>query len=162
MMVEEEDGACQMTAAQEIAARAIDPCATSSNIVATFREEGDAAIDPEHGQAAMRAQVEAARMGTFDGAEATLVGQAAALNAIFAHMAQRGHAQLGQPGTAGERDLRLALRAQTQCRATLNVLAGLTGQRPEAAEPPMQYARIERRIIYPPERPGEPEIVQHY
>jgi hypothetical protein len=161
-MAEEEDGARRMTAAQEIAARAIDPCATSSNIVATFREEGDAAIDPEHGQAAMRARVEAVRMGAFDGAEATLAGQAAALNAIFAHMAQRGHAQLDQPGKAGERYLRLALRAQTQCRATLNVLAGLTGHRPEGAEAPRQITQIERRIVYPAAEPGEPEIVRRY
>ena len=161
-MMEEEDGACPMTAAQEIAARAIDPCATSSNIVATFREEDDAAIDPEHGQAAMRERVEAVRNGAFDGAEATLVGQAAALNAIFAHMARRGHAHLNQPGKTGERYLRLALRAQTQCRATLNVLAGLTGQRPEDAEAPIHYTQIERRIVYPARGPGEPEIVRRY
>ena len=161
-MAEEEDGACVMTVAQEIATRAIDPCATSSRIVAAFREEGDAAIDPDHGQAAMRERVEAVRNGAFDSAEATLVGQAAALNAIFAHMARRGHAHLDQPGKAGERYLRLALRAQTQCRATLNVLAGLSDQRPEEAEAPTQIMQIERRMIYPAAGPGEPEIVRRY
>jgi hypothetical protein len=160
-MEEEEDGVCRTTA-QESAARAIDPCATSAQIVAAFREEGDAAIDPELGQAAMRERVEAVRNGAFDGAQATLAGQAAALNAIFAHMARRGAAQLDQPGKRSERLLRLALRAQTQCRATLNVLAGLSGQRPEEAEAPVHYTQIERRIIYPPERPGEPEVVKHY
>jgi hypothetical protein len=162
MMTKEEDGVCGMTAAQEIAVRAIDPCATSSQIVAAFREEGDATIDPDDGQAAMRERVEAVRKGGFNDAEATLVGQAAALNAIFAHMARRGHAHLDQPGKAGERYLRLALRAQTQCRATLNALAGLSEHRPEDTEASRQINVIERRIIYPPARPGEPEIVRHY
>ncbi|HWI84866.1 MAG TPA: hypothetical protein VNT42_00900 [Sphingomonas sp.] len=162
MADEEEKGACAMTPAQEIAARAIDPCATSSQIVAAFREEGDAAIDPDHGQAAMRQRVEAVRNGKFDSAEATLVGQAAALNAIFAHMARRGQAHLDQPGKRAERYLRLALRAQTQCRATLNVLAHVSGQRPEEPEPPRQITQIERRIVYPPREPGGQEIVRSY
>jgi hypothetical protein len=161
-MAEEEDGVCWMTAAQEIAMRAMDPCATSSTIVATFREEGAPTIDADLGQATMREQVEAVRNGTYDSAEATLVGQAAALNAIFAHLAQRGHAHLEQPGKRGERYLRLALRAQTQCRATLNVLKGLNGGSPKKAEAPRQYNVIERRIVYPPAGPGEPEFVRRY
>jgi len=161
-MTEEADGRQWMTVAQEHAARAIDPCATSSRIVAAFREEDEAAIDQEHGQAAVRHQVEEVRNGALTMTEATLVGQAAALNAIFAHMARRGHAHLDRPGKAGERYLRLALRAQAQCRATLNALAQATGQRPEEAQAPAAIQRIERVVVYPPSEPGGPEFVRHY
>ena len=88
-MTEEADGRQWMTVAQEHAARAIDPCATSSRIVAAFREEDEAAIDQEHGQAAVRHQVEEVRNGALTMTEATLVGQAAALNALAQATGQR-------------------------------------------------------------------------
>ena len=143
---------------REIAEQAIDPNVTSAAVVAAFWECLDGGIDPQAGYEAMRAHVAQARQNVRASAEATLLGQAAALNAIFADMARRAQAHMGRPGRAAERYLRLAMRAQNQCRATLNVVAELSGQRPDVVEPNERIVRIERRIVYPERRPGEEPI----
>lgn len=55
--------------------------------------------------------------------EAMLGGQAAALNTMFAELARRGALNMGEYMGAAETYLKLALRAQSQCRATLETLA---------------------------------------
>lgn len=55
--------------------------------------------------------------------EAMLGGQAAALNTMFAELARRGAVNMGEYIGAAETYLKLALRAQSQCRATLETLA---------------------------------------
>ena len=139
---------------RELAEQAIDPDVTSAAVVAAFWECLDGGIDPQAGYEAMRAHVAQARKNVRASAEATLLGQAAALNAIFADMARRAQAHLGRPGRAAERYLRLSMRAQNQCRATLNALTTLGSQPSEGAEQNEPIVRIERRI-YPQPRPGE-------
>jgi len=143
---------------RELAEQAIDPDVTSAAVVAAFWECLDGGIDPQAGYEAMRAHVAQARKNVRASAEATLLGQAAALNAIFADMARRAQAHLGRPGRAAERYLRLAMRAQNQCRATLNALAELSRQRPDVVEPSDRIVRIERRIVYPERRPSEEAV----
>lgn len=133
---------------REIAEQSIDPCVTSAAVVAAFWQ-GVEALDPQCGYEAMLDRVQEVRKGARRGAEATLAGQAAALHAIFVHMARRGQAWLDQPGKAGERYLRLALRAQAQCRATLNALAEMAEPQPEKTDEPERILRIERVIIEP-------------
>ena len=145
-------------ALREVAEQAIDPDVTSAAVVAAFWECLDGEIDPQAGYEAMRAHVAQARKNVRASAEATLLGQAAALNTIFADMARRAQAHLGRPGRAAERYLRLAMRAQNQCRATLNALAELSRQRPDVAEPSDRIVRIERRIVYPERRPNEEPV----
>lgn len=135
---------------REIAAQAVDPCVTSSSVVAAFWEEtGGAAIDPQAAYEAVLDQVQAVREGVLSGPEAMLVGQATALNAIFAEMARRGHAALGRPGIAAERYLRLAVRAQAQCRATVRALSDMANRPTKEIEAPRQITRIERIIVHP-------------
>lgn len=83
---------------------------------------------------ALRASVKAAQGGDLAGAEAMLAAQAAALNAIFGEMARRSALNMGQYLDAAERYMRLALKAQGQCRATLETLAAIKN-------PPIVYAR---------------------
>ncbi len=133
-----------------IAAQAMDPCVTNSVVVAAFWEETGGAIDPQAGYDALRAQAEAVREGGLCNAEATLVGQAAALNAVFVDMARRGQAALGRPGYAADRYLRLAMRAQNQCRATLNALMAMAERPSKSAGAPMPIQEIRRIIVRPP------------
>jgi hypothetical protein len=138
---------------REIAAQAVDPCVTSSMVVAAFWEQArGSSIDPKAGYDVIQDEVDAVRDGGMTGAQATLVGQAMALNAIFAEMARRGGAMLGRPGNAAERYLKLAMRAQAQCRATLQVLNEIAegGTPDEAKEDKERITRIERVIVYPP------------
>ncbi len=55
--------------------------------------------------------------------ETMLTAQADALDAIFSHLARRAALNLGEYIGAAETYLKLALRAQSQCRATLETLA---------------------------------------
>jgi hypothetical protein len=148
---------------REIAAQAVDPCVTSSVVVAAFWEEANgAAIDPQAGYEAVRDQVEEVRNGGLSGAEATLVGQATALNVIFAEMARRGQAALNRPGNAAERYLRLAMRAQTQCRATLHELRDLADRPTKEAEEDTAIRVIQRIIIRPKDYGDDvPKIDMH-
>lgn len=58
-------------------------------------------------------------------AEQMLCAQAIALNAIFGEMARRSAMNMGEYIDATDRYMRLALKAQGQCRATLETLAAI-------------------------------------
>lgn len=81
---------------------------------------------------ALRAQVAEVQTGNMKGVEKTLVVQANTLDAIFNNLAMRAANQNYIP--AMESLLRLALKAQNQCRATLETLATIKN-------PPVIYAR---------------------
>lgn len=66
--------------------------------------------------------------------EAMLGGQAAALNTMFAELARRGALNMGEHLEAMNIYLKLALRAQSQCRATLETLAAIKN-------PPVVFAK---------------------
>lgn len=64
--------------------------------------------------------------------KATLTEHAAALDAIFTELARRGALNLGEYLSASETYLRLALKAQSQCHATLETLAEIKNPHPVA------------------------------
>jgi hypothetical protein len=69
-------------------------------------------------------QVAKANRGDLSRAEGMLMAQAHTLNAIFNSLARGAYANLGGGDLeAGDRAIRLALKAQSQCRATLATLA---------------------------------------
>lgn len=76
----------------------------------------------------------AANGGDLKNAEQMLVAQAAALNAIFNEMARRSGQNMGTHTSAAEMYMRLAFKAQSQCRTTIETLA-------EMKNPPVVFAR---------------------
>lgn len=74
---------------------------------------------------ALRERADGMSRGDLSGAEAMLVAQASSLNAIFTEMAIRAAANVSQDLGATEIYMRLALKAQAQCRATLEALAAI-------------------------------------
>jgi hypothetical protein len=83
----------------------------------------------------MNAQVQAVQRGDMTRPEAMLVAQAHALNCLFTSLSLRSEGNLNKDFLeAGERYMRLALKAQSQCRATLETLAAIKN-------PPVVYAR---------------------
>lgn len=66
--------------------------------------------------------------------EQTLLSQTAALDAMFASLARRAALNMGVNREASETYLRLALRAQNQCRMTLETLATIKN-------PPVVFAK---------------------
>lgn len=80
-------------------------------------------------------QVAAANAGHLSRAEGMLIAQAHTLDEIFNHLARRSHTNMTAGyGDAAERYLRLALKAQTQCRATIETLATVKN-------PPVLFAK---------------------
>lgn len=84
--------------------------------------------------AALKAQIKDVQSGSLAIAENTLVAQANTLDAIFNELARRAAMNMGEYLGATETYLRLALKAQSQCRATLETLATIKN-------PPVIYAR---------------------
>jgi len=72
--------------------------------------------------------------GDLSAAETMLLAQAVALNGIFGELARRAALNMGEHLTATETYLKLALKAQSQSRATLVALA-------EIKSPPAVFAR---------------------
>lgn len=82
--------------------------------------------------AVIREKAAKVQAGDLSEAEAMLTAQATALDAIFTEMARRAAINMGEYLTAAERYMRLALKAQSQCRTTLEALAEIKNPRPVA------------------------------
>lgn len=80
----------------------------------------------------LRSQASAVNRGDLTQAESMLMNQATALQSLFARLAERGMGCDSAP--AFEVNMRMALRAQNQCRATLETLATIKN-------PPIVYAK---------------------
>lgn len=70
--------------------------------------------------------------GNTDRCEALLIAHAHSLDAIFNNLARRAADNLGGYPEAVERNLRLAFKAQAQCRATIEALINIKNPRPVA------------------------------
>lgn len=84
--------------------------------------------------ASLKEQGQAVNRGDMAGAERMLSAQAVALNAMFAELARRAALNMGQHLDVTDRYLRLALKAQSQSRATIETLAAIKN-------PPTVFAR---------------------
>jgi hypothetical protein len=82
--------------------------------------------------AELRQQAATASSGDLKRHEAILTIQAHTLDTIFNELARRSSANLGEYMDAAERYMRLALKAQSQCRATIETLAEIKNPKPVA------------------------------
>jgi hypothetical protein len=72
------------------------------------------------------------KAGDLSGLEATLTAQATLLNGIFNEMARRAGMNMDKYLPATDTYLRLALKAQSQCRSTIEAIAEIKNPRPVA------------------------------
>jgi hypothetical protein len=109
----------------------------------------------------LRVQTAAVNRGDLERAVAMLMNQATALQSLFARLAERGMGCDQIPGF--EANMRMALRAQSQCHATLETLAAIKN-------PPIVYAKQANVTTGPqqvnngvaaPSQARENEIEQH-
>ena len=78
----------------------------------------------------LAAQVKSVNQGDMQRTEGILLSQAQALDAIFVNLMRRSMTQTGL--TQWEAYMRMGMKAQSQCRATLQVLADIKSPRPVA------------------------------
>jgi hypothetical protein len=117
--------------ANALAEMAVRPCINAAAVMVAYTKplgEQDAGSLA----AVLHVDMLAVSKGDLSRAEAMLFGQAHALQAIFMNLARRSTAQEYMKNS--ETYLRLALKAQSQCRATLETLAAIKN-------PPVVFAR---------------------
>jgi hypothetical protein len=79
--------------------------------------------------------------GDLSSVKAMLSSQAQALDAMFTDFARRSSANLGEYPAAAERYMRLALKAQANCRVTVEALAKIVG----GGEQTIKHVHIDNR-----------------
>lgn len=107
---------------------------TNAGLVTTFSRWELSELSLTDMVASLKESGTAVNNGDLKGAEQMLHAQAVSLNSIFAELARRSALQVGEHMEAMERYMRLALKAQGQCRATLETLAAIKN-------PPVVFAR---------------------
>jgi hypothetical protein len=113
----------------ELGLSAILPSTTTARMFAkaTFGE-----LDLTEAVAVVREKASAVQAGNLAGLEETLTAQAVALDAIFNEMARRAAWNMGDYINTTETYLRLGLKAQAQCRATVQTLFEMKNPQPVA------------------------------
>ena len=119
---------------QRLADVSLDPAANAAATVLMFNKGSFGETGITETFDALRESVKKVRKGDLAGPEAMLVTQADSLNAIFTELARRAALNMGEYINASERYMRLALKAQAQCRATIETLAAIKN-------PPVVIAR---------------------
>lgn len=119
---------------RRMADTAIHPAVSAAATVLKFAKGTFGELEVSETAQALIENVQAVKDGNLSGPEAMLVSQAHSLNAIFTELARRSALNMGEYIDASEKYMRLALKAQAQCRATIETLATLKN-------PPVVIAR---------------------
>ena len=116
------------------AEHAISPVTTAAIVGREFTKCFVTELPLAESVVALKEKVALIQKGDLSDLEATLVSQATTLHSIFCEMARRSAVNMGAQIDSCERYMRLALKAQSQSRATLETLANIKS-------PPLVIAR---------------------
>lgn len=117
-----------------IADAAASPIAHSALIVTTYAKPQFGEVSLSDLMQSLQDSTSKVQTGDMRETEAMLATQATALNAMFSELARRAAVNMGEYLGATESYLKLALRAQNQCRATLETLSTIKN-------PPVVFAK---------------------
>ena len=106
-----------------------------------------------HCMEALREKTEAIHSNDMKPVETLLISQALALDTMFAALARRASATIDQHLDAADKFMRLALKAQSQCRTTLETLANVKNPQPYIQHNRAQYQQVNNGVALPPEAP---------
>jgi hypothetical protein len=109
--------------AQYVAEVLVEGTATSAMTVAAYAKGTHGEVDLTEVFRALQADGRAVKAGDLAVVEAVLAAQVVALNVIFGELARRAALHMDEHLDATDRNLRLAMKAQSQCRATAETLA---------------------------------------
>lgn len=123
-----------MTRERMLAELAGDGVASNAYTMSTFSRATFGDLELTDAIDVLRSGANTANGGDLSAAVTMLSSQAVALNAMFGELARRSALNMGEYIDASERYMRLALKAQGQCRATLETLAAIKN-------PPVVFAR---------------------
>ena len=106
-----------------------------------------------HCMEALRQKTDALHDNDMKPVETLLMSQALALDTMFAALARRASATMDQHLDAADKFMRLALKAQSQCRTTLETLANVKNPQPYIQHNRAQYQQVNNGVALPPEAP---------
>lgn len=107
-------------------ARQMTSPATTAAVTSSYFIEGTVkGIELPELVTELQDKVAQVKKGDLSNLEATLTAQAITLDSIFSEMARRGALNMGIDVESCDRYMRLALKAQSQCRATIETLAAI-------------------------------------
>ena len=112
--------------ARRLAEVGLDPAAHGMAALRLYNKGSFGAIDTTETYLVMQEHAKAAKGGDITRYRAMLAMQADALNSIFTEMARRAACNMGEYINASQLYLRLGLKAQAQCRSTVEALDRLT------------------------------------
>jgi hypothetical protein len=110
----------------------LSPVLANTQTTRVFAKATTGDLDVTEAFAVMGEKASAVQAGNLAGLEDTLTSQAVTLNAIFNEMARRSALNMGEYINAAEIYLRLGLKAQAQCRATIQTLSEMKNPQPVA------------------------------
>lgn len=116
-----DDG--KQTRARHIAELALSPIVVNGSTASLFAKGSFGEIDLTAVIEVQREKVNKVNAGDLSDLVATLTAQATTLDTIFNELARRSAHNMGQHLNATELYLRLAFKAQAQCRATIETLS---------------------------------------
>lgn len=111
-------------------------------------------MDIEHLTIALCEQVHLAQSGDLGRVEEMLVAQAHTLDGLFSHLVKRSEINVDNDFSIMEGLMKLGLRAQSQCRATLATLADIT--KPDSISLKNTVHGDQELNIYSPDNNAEP------
>ena len=126
LKVIEREGESQ---ARRAAKLGLSPVVVGAFTATWFAKGAIGEIDITEAVAVMRERINKVKNGDMSGVEATLTAQAMTLDSIFNEMARRAALNMGEHLAATETYLKMALKAQSQCRATLETLTEVKAPR---------------------------------
>jgi hypothetical protein len=108
---------------QQLAELEISPAVSNTVTTMEFVKSNYGALNLNAMMTVMTAKAEKVKAGDLSEMEAKLTAQAMTLDRVFNEMAQRAALNMGTHLSATGTYLRLAFKAQSQCRATIETLA---------------------------------------
>jgi hypothetical protein len=97
----------------------------------------------------LQRQINKVNDGNLQRAEAMLLAQAHTLDSLFTDLLGRSRLNMGEYFHAAEKYMRLALKAQGQCRTTLEALAEIKNPKPYIQNNRAQYQQINNGMPQP-------------
>lgn len=103
----------------------------------------------------IRNKADAVNGGNLHGLESMLTAQAHALDAMFADLALKARRNMGEYTDAGMKYMNLALKAQSNCRTTIETIAEIKNPRPYIQNNRAEYQQVNNGTqprAHPPEK----------
>lgn len=130
---------------EQLADMQLEGVLSSTQVIATYEPNGK--VDATETLMALKRKTNRVINGKTEDMEALLMSQAVALDAIFTKLSLRAYSNFGHYIDAGDKYLRLALKAQSQCRATLESLSEIKNPRPYIQNNRAEYQQVNNGTV---------------